>query len=111
MKKCIYNLKDFGMRVRQIRNVRRLSQAELAEKLDINPKNISRIECGTLGMSLTTLSTMCAVLDISADYLLFGECGKDSPESALLSGLTQKQYNCAISILKAYVNGCTDSKK
>lgn len=39
-------LKLFGMRVKELRTLRKLSQEQLAEKVGISPKYMSRIETG-----------------------------------------------------------------
>ena len=45
------NQKEIGQRIRILRKEKRLSQLELANRLDINMDHLSRIENGNKGMS------------------------------------------------------------
>ncbi len=47
-----------------------LSQREIAEKLHIDPANITNWKKGKNLPSLQTLFDLCRLLEISADYLL-----------------------------------------
>lgn len=38
--------KDFGLRIKELRNKKKLTQSELAELVGIDPKHISHIETG-----------------------------------------------------------------
>lgn len=49
-----------------------LSQDELAERIDRAPKYISDIERGICGMSIETMISFSQKLDLSLDYLIFG---------------------------------------
>lgn len=54
----------FGLRVRELRKRLNLSQEELAEKVKISPKYMSRIEMGHQFPSTEILSKLADVLDI-----------------------------------------------
>lgn len=62
-----------GARLRDRRELLRLSREELAEKADVTPKFISGLEYGTGGMSITTLDKVAKALDVSCDYLIRGD--------------------------------------
>lgn len=102
---------DFGMmgnRVKQARKAKRYTQAELAEFIDMNPKNVSQLERGMTGISLSTLISICNTLDISADYILFGI--KDSEQknaiTIMLSELSETEQLYAENLLSVYVESC-----
>lgn len=102
---------DFGMmgnRVKQARKAKRYTQAELAEFIDMNPKNVSQLERGMTGISLSTLISICNTLDISADYILFGI--KDSEQknaiTIMLSELSETEQLYAENLLSVYVEAC-----
>lgn len=61
---------NFGERVKYFRNIARLSQAQLAEKLDLSPKTISSIETGKNNINFAKLSKLCNILNIKP-YQLF----------------------------------------
>lgn len=49
------------------------SQDEVAERIDRAPKYCSDIERGTCGMSTETMLAISECLDMSLDYMMFGE--------------------------------------
>ncbi len=66
------NQKEIGQRIRVLRKEKRLSQLELANRLDINMDHLSRIENGNKGMSLDLLTEFSKYFSVSTDYILFG---------------------------------------
>ena len=66
------NQKEIGQRIRILRKEKRLSQLELANRLDINMDHLSRIENGNKGMSLDLLTEFSKYFSVSTDYILFG---------------------------------------
>ena len=59
-----------GMRVREVRKLRGLSQERLAEKVGVDPKQISRIEGGKSAPSLDTLEAIARSLQVEMKNLL-----------------------------------------
>ena len=59
-----------GMRVREVRKLRSLSQEKLAEKVGVDPKQISRIEGGKSAPSLDTLESLARSLQVEMKDLL-----------------------------------------
>lgn len=53
-----------GMRIREVRKLRGLSQERLAEKVGVDPKQISRIEGGKSAPSLDTLEAIAKHLQV-----------------------------------------------
>lgn len=66
------NLTIIGRRIRENRVRMRLSQAELAEMIDLSAYHIGSIENGKKGPSLDALIKIADALDISTDSLLIG---------------------------------------
>ena len=62
--------KNFGTRVRQARHKAGLTQAALAEKLNLDEKTISRIENGSQATSFATMLNFSEALDVKFDYLI-----------------------------------------
>lgn len=62
-----------GMRIREQRKKLGLTCAQLAEKMHLGSKFVTDLETGSKGMSLKTFFHLVQVLEVSADYLLFGE--------------------------------------
>ena len=63
---------EIGQNVKQSREAAGLTQEDFAELVGLGVKHISAIECGAVGLSLSTLKRFCSVLSVSADALLFG---------------------------------------
>lgn len=78
-------LQQIGRRLYERRRQLRMTQDELAERADVTAQTISTAELGKKAMRADTIVRVCAALDISADYLLFGQI---SPQD--LSILSQK---------------------
>lgn len=66
------NPNDLGIRIKQCRTMRKLTQEDLAEKIDVSAHYIYELEKGLKNMSLNTLIDLSTALDVSTDYLLFG---------------------------------------
>ena len=66
----IGDLKKIGMRIREVRLGKKMSQADLAEKAQISLPQISDIENGKSNMMLTTFISITEALQVSADSLL-----------------------------------------
>ena len=66
------NQREFGERVKALRNERNLTQKQMAYALRINIDHYGRIEQGKRGISVDLLLDMAEVLDVSIDYLVKG---------------------------------------
>ncbi len=97
MKKNI-NL-EIGERVRQSRTETGLSRDKLAELLGISALFLGYIECGQRGMSINTLHNLCDILNVSADFILFGKKANTDESMKIISdaaaGLDSKYYPLA----------------
>ena len=79
---------EVGRRVRQAREAAGLTQERFAELIGVSPQNVSCVERGLAGVSLTVLRRMCQILRVSSDFLLLGE-GADNDAEALARRLGQ----------------------
>jgi len=59
-----------GARIREIRKLRQLSQEKLAEKVGVDPKQISRIEGGKSYPSMDTFESIAVALNVEMKDLL-----------------------------------------
>mgnify|MGYP002795186091 CR=1 FL=1 len=57
-----------GNQIKKIRRERGLSQAELAEKVGVSDKTISKWETGVVLPNLIDLKSLCDILDVRIDY-------------------------------------------
>ena len=66
-------LQSMGERLMRRRKQLRLTQEELAERADMTTQTISTAETGRKALRPHNIVKLCRTLEISADYLLFGE--------------------------------------
>lgn len=63
-----------GKFILEIRKQRGMTQKELAEKIGVSDKTISKWECGNSIPDITYLEALCNSLNISVNELLSGQC-------------------------------------
>lgn len=69
------NYAELGIKIKEIRQSRGLTQDSLAELVGCNTSHISNIENNYTKVSLNVLLAIANALDTSIDYLLFGQYG------------------------------------
>lgn len=96
------NLVEIGARIKAYRKSMGISQEKLAEMIDVSPHYIYEIERGTKTMSLETFVTLSEALNLSTDYILFGNKKDDTVSlSEQLSKMDEEQRTRAESAFKA----------
>lgn len=108
IKSSNYEYAPIGIRIKASRKSKGYTQEYIAEKLNVSTQHISDIERGLNGLSVPSLMELCTVLEVSADYILFGSASNSSgnPITASLNKLTPHQKMYAEEILNAYVKSC-----
>lgn len=86
------NYSIMGMRLKQARIDKKLTQEDLAEKLDVSVAYISRVERGTTQINLKRLAEICNALEVSQGEILEGVVPQGS--SYLNSALSDLLKNC-----------------
>lgn len=97
-----------GERIAEQRKKLGLSQEELAEKLNISQKSISKYERGDRRPSYEVLVLMAALFDVTTDYLLGEEIcmvGTRIAELRKGSGMTQENLAEALNISRSTLAG------
>jgi transcriptional regulator with XRE-family HTH domain len=61
---------SFSERLRTARELRKLSQSELAEKADLQPSAVSHFETGRRSPSFQNLKALSDALKVTTDYLI-----------------------------------------
>lgn len=87
-------LQQVGKRLYERRKQLRMTQEELAERVGITSQTISTAELGKKAMRADTIIRVCNALNVSADYLLFGNVSPQdiSILSQKVSQLSPEQY-------------------
>jgi len=101
----------FGERIRNRRDSFALTQEYVSNELGISSRFYQMVERGEKSVSLDTLIKLSKVLNISIDYLLFGDLSGqlDNPIADTFKQLSPRQRNDAAKILQLYLDGCNDS--
>lgn len=98
-----------GMRIREVRKARGLSQEKLAEKVGVDPKQISRIEGGKSAPSLDTLEAIAKHLQVEMKdlfdfhHLLPEERVEEDQVLMLLGLMDEKTKSIAVRLLRSLV--------
>ena len=69
----IYDIKQSGKRIHQLRIQAGFTQSELALKPNINRSFLSHIESGEKGCSVDLLVQLSKLFNVSLDYLILGK--------------------------------------
>lgn len=67
-----YDIKESGLRIKELRRKNGMTQEEFAEKIGMTADAVSNIERGKNGASVDALGIMATVLGNSVDYLAYG---------------------------------------
>lgn len=65
--------KEIGLRLKEMRKENRMTQEQLADKLNISIKHYSEVERGVTGLSVENIIKVSNILHVSTDYILKGE--------------------------------------
>lgn len=109
MKRLNAEYAKIGGRIKEIRLKRNITQEEFAEKANIcSGQQVSNIERGVCGISLSKLKDICQVLEIESDYLLFGITSNNA-ETQLgkyLKQMNDEQIKYVTEFVKLYAKSC-----
>lgn len=78
---------DFGLRLRELRKKKKLTQQQVARRLNLTKASISGYENNTITPPNDMLVKLALMYGVSTDYLL----GLDKEESIVISDLTESQ--------------------
>lgn len=91
---------DFGVRLRQLRKDRGLSQGALAKRLGVSPQTIYRYENNVQSPSLESAKQLAIILRTSLDYLV----GLDNNYTIMLPSLTDEERHVLNTFLRVFVD-------
>lgn len=78
---------DFGLRLKELRKKKKLSQSQVSARLNITKSSISGYENNIITPSNDIIVKLALLYGVTADYLL----GLDNNESIVISDLTNNQ--------------------
>ena len=88
---------DFGNTLKTLRLRNNLTQAQLAQKLQLNKSVISAYETGLRLPSYDVLIHISRIFNVTTDFLL----GIEPKQNLDLSGLTQPEVDALLILIKA----------
>lgn len=99
------SLQQIGQRLCARRLQMNMTQEELAERANVTSQTISFAELGKKAMRADTIIGICQALQVSADYLLFGEVTRKelSALDQKISQLNPEQYRHLEEIINNYI--------
>ena len=99
------NYRALGQHMRSVRRQHHMTQAQVAETMQMTEKYYASIESGTIQISLPRLVQFITIMQVSADFLLAG-CHKKYPAHP-----TEAEYHCADrQKLERILDGCSDEQ-
>ena len=79
----------FGKRIKEVRKAKHITQEQLAEIIDINLRQMARIEAGESFFTAETLGRLCSALDITPEVLFAFPFGISSKSEAFTDFLSK----------------------
>lgn len=115
-----YDRLAVGDRIRFKRNLLGMTQDEMAEKINRATKYYADIERGNCGMSIETLLSLSESLNMSLDYIIYGDIDKKEAKAHtdevtavlnLLNNCSEKNKDYALRMLKLFLVACNNEQK
>ncbi len=86
---------DFGLRLKELRERKHLSQSDVAKRLDVTRSTVSGYECNTITPSLDQLVKLAVLYNTSLDYLM----GMDNRFHLYLDDLSESQQRTVLDVV------------
>ena len=86
---------DFGLRLRELREAKHLSQSDVASRLNVSRSTISGYESNTTTPSLEQFTRLAILYNTSLDYMM----GLDNRICFYLDGLSENQQQTILDIV------------
>ena len=101
--------KQFGAKIKEIREKRGLNQEQLAELINMESRHLSRIETGKSFTTIENIEKIAAALNVAPSFLFSFEHKKDKQIlikeiSSLLESANQKEVELVYKIVSDIFN-------
>ena len=105
----LLDYKKIGIKIKETRLNKSISQEKLAELIFMSKEHVSHIECGTTKLSLPTLIKICNALETTADFLLLDSIYKSKEYlrddfARLISDCPESDMRLILEVSKTIVN-------
>ncbi|MBQ8669511.1 helix-turn-helix transcriptional regulator [bacterium] len=83
---------NLGQKIQKLRKTRKITQEQLAEKVGIDPKSISRIELGSNYPTPETLSAVASALNVEVyELFVFNNISYDKMKEEIINALDSEK--------------------
>ena len=101
--------KDFGARIKELRNKKGITQYQLAELINIDPKHMSHIETGRSFPKADLIEKIALAFEIEYTELFKTEHLQDRQNkiekiNLILNNISDRDLNIIYKIISSYVN-------
>ncbi len=86
---------DFGIRLKELREAKHLSQTDVAERLDVTRSTVSGYECNTITPSVEQLVKLAVLYNTSLDYMM----GMENRYHLYLDDLSESQQRTILDMV------------
>ena len=86
---------DFGLRLRELREAKHLSQSDVASRLNVSRSTVSGYESNTTTPSLEQFTRLAILYNTSLDYMM----GLDNRICFYLDGLSENQQQTILDVV------------
>lgn len=98
----MYDLKESGKRIKELRKKRGLTQEQLGEAVGLSYKTVNYIENGVRGTTIDNMDIMAGYFGVSIDYLARGK-ELDNGLSILLEELSEEKRKLAMRVFRGII--------
>lgn len=105
-----YDFTLVGKRIAKARKMVGMTQEQLAHRIGFGVKHLSEVERGVSGIAIGTLMELVKILEVSSDYILFGENFTASPLNIKIQQMTPHQKSYLEEMMDTFIDCCLDKK-
>ncbi len=102
---------NIGKRLNKLRNMKNITQLELANILFVSDKTISSWESNRTKPNLEMLVKLAEILSCNVGYLIYGDNPKDNVETEIKIKISEKEYNKLINFFENNAKFLTENKQ
>ncbi len=95
---------QIGERIKSAREKGKLTQEQLAERIEVSPQYVSDLERGVVGISVPTLIRLCVALGVSSDQILFDHRAQSYADTIArkCAGLSDRQLQLLMEMVDRF---------
>lgn len=86
---------DFGLRLKELREAKGLSQIDVGKRLDVTRSTISGYECNSITPSLEQLVRLAVLYNASLDYMM----GMENRSALYLDDLSESEQRTILDVV------------